>query len=115
MRRKRKYGMLVGVKPLFDSEENDKEVRGGAARSAIAWHHAVPCWIGGPCVRLISFRYRRRRYKVTQRNVLAVLCHEEIHHVLIQINEDDASNRFDWIAKTDLATKEFLGLARLGV
>jgi hypothetical protein len=111
--------MLVSVRPVFGSEKDDKEVRaigGHPSRAAIAWHHIILCVLGqGPCVRLTSFRYRRRKYKVTQRNVLGVLFHEEIHHVLDQIDECVAADQFDRIARTDVATKRLLGFARLGV
>jgi len=93
----KKSGVLITLRPLrvegvvFDRSPGI----GNGARAA--YHGQESCEAGQPCVRFVSSRVLEsgRRWKVTLSNVVAVIRHEEIHHVLIRIGELKANEQFD--------------------
>jgi len=90
--------MLVTLEPL--DRNGWKDFSPGIGNGARCAYHLSPCKEGEACVRFVSSRrlYNGMRRKICLRNVVAVLRHEEIHHVLGKIGED-LDNRFDDLHK----------------
>lgn len=100
---KRPTGLLVTLKPLFLNEtermadeftrDQETDLGDGLYSVSIAYHHDVPCALNDPCLRFWP-------HGVHERNVLAVLEHEGLHHTFLRIGEDDANNMLDNIMPT---------------
>ena len=95
-------GILVTLKPLHRGRSKDFSPGVGHGHR-IAYHVSTPpgpCEDGKPCVRFVSSRRLPdgKRWKVSLKNVVTVLRHEEIHHVLDKIGEDPG-NGFDALHK----------------
>ena len=97
-------GVLVTLKPLGTSHDRSPGIGHGLR---CAYHSDESCGKAKPCVRLVSSRkiprgyvYGGRRWKVSLFNVVAVLRHEEIHHVLLRIGEGKANAKFDGLHRS---------------
>ena len=95
--------MLVTLKPLISDSSWYK--KNNAPNGSPAYHsllnRSLPHSVSSsktPCVRFVKVRgCGRHDYysRVTLKNVIATLKHEEIHHVLDVIGEYEANDAFD--------------------
>jgi hypothetical protein len=97
-RRRHEAGLLVTLREL------DPEIPLERMKNMVtlAYHNDIACALDGVCMRIVD-------PKANQRNILAVLEHEGLHHTFLRIGEDRANCELDGFMPTLQHTCRILG------